>query len=82
MVLTVTLFVLYLACVCFQRRKALSGRSLLERGFSVFQQGNGGKRWRRALIANVSLRPALSIPPALRALTLSERGVTYILQFA
>jgi len=55
MVLTVTLFVLYLACVCFQRRKALSGRSLLERGFSVFQQGNGGKRWRLTLVANVSL---------------------------
>lgn len=53
--MTATRLVLYLARVYFKRPKALSGRSLLERGFSVFQQGNGGKRWRLTLVANVSL---------------------------
>ena len=58
--LTVTLFVMYLACVCFQRRKALSGRSLLERGFSAFQQSNTARvRGRLALACRRLAKPCL-----------------------
>jgi len=38
--------------------------------------------WRRALLANVLLWPALSVPPTLRVLALSQRGAIGALGFA